>query len=149
MAYKFIASNDDKDFCSCCGKQGLKRVVWLEHTETTEISHYGTHCAALLMMPAKAKTAGDKSRIVEQAAMKALEQIRNSFLEKNNASSYWKTVYATGKDLIAAGVEKDFGFVSGKTDVFCNYVWPYQNFCKRANELGVTEEEYFKLKHGK
>lgn len=37
--------NDDKDFCECCGKNGLQRVVWIEDTETGEIKHFGTSCA--------------------------------------------------------------------------------------------------------
>lgn len=44
--YKVIGVNDDKDFCECCGKQGLKSVVWIENTETNEIKHFGSTCAA-------------------------------------------------------------------------------------------------------
>ena len=44
--YKVVGVNDDKDFCECCGRQGLKRVVWIEDTETQEIKHFGTTCAA-------------------------------------------------------------------------------------------------------
>ena len=44
--YKVVGVNDDKDFCECCGKQGLKRVVWIEDTETQEVKHFGTTCAA-------------------------------------------------------------------------------------------------------
>ena len=44
--YKVISVNDDKDFCECCGRQGLMRVVWIEDTETQEIKHFGTTCAA-------------------------------------------------------------------------------------------------------
>lgn len=44
--YKVLAVNDDKDFCECCGRQGLKQVVWIEDTETQEIKHFGTTCAA-------------------------------------------------------------------------------------------------------
>lgn len=29
----------------CCGKTGLKRVVWIEDTETLEVWHFGTSCA--------------------------------------------------------------------------------------------------------
>jgi len=43
--------NDEQSFCSCCGKQGLKRVVWIEDTETGDINHFGTSCAE---NPAKA-----------------------------------------------------------------------------------------------
>lgn len=49
--YKFLGVNDDREHCECCGKQGLKRVVWIEDTETGEIKHYGTTCAT---NPAKA-----------------------------------------------------------------------------------------------
>jgi hypothetical protein len=45
------AVNDDRDFCMCCGKSGLKKVVWIEDTETSQISHFGTTCAS---SPAKA-----------------------------------------------------------------------------------------------
>ncbi|EKY4113655.1 TPA: hypothetical protein ACGW3M_001005 [Pseudomonas aeruginosa] len=48
--YKLLGINDDKSFCECCGKKGLKKVVWIEDTETGEIRHFGTTCA---MSPAK------------------------------------------------------------------------------------------------
>ena len=37
--------NDEQESCSCCGKTGLKRVVWIEDTETGDINHFGTSCA--------------------------------------------------------------------------------------------------------
>ncbi|QOV06318.1 hypothetical protein CPT_Maja_098 [Burkholderia phage Maja] len=48
MSKRYIVRgvNDDRDFCECCGKKGLKRVVWIEDTETSEIKHFGTTCAA-------------------------------------------------------------------------------------------------------
>lgn len=44
--FKVLAVNDDRDFCECCGKNNLKRVVWIEDTETNVIQHFGTVCAA-------------------------------------------------------------------------------------------------------
>jgi len=44
--FKVLGINDDKSFCECCGKDGLQRVVWIEDTETGEIKHFGTTCAA-------------------------------------------------------------------------------------------------------
>ena len=41
-----VGVNDERDFCECCGRTGLKRVVWIEDTETQEIKHFGTTCAA-------------------------------------------------------------------------------------------------------
>lgn len=53
MASRFVVKgvNDEQNFCSCCGKTGLKRVVWIEDTETGVVSHFGTTCAD---SPAKA-----------------------------------------------------------------------------------------------
>lgn len=42
--------NDNRDFCECCGKSGLQRVVWIFDNETHEEKHFGTSCA---MKPAK------------------------------------------------------------------------------------------------
>lgn len=41
---KIIAINDRESSCQCCGKTGLKRVVWVEKS-CGEICHYGTTCA--------------------------------------------------------------------------------------------------------
>ena len=49
--FKVLGVNDDMDFCECCGKQNLARVVWIENPETGKIQHFGTVCAA---NPAKA-----------------------------------------------------------------------------------------------
>lgn len=44
-AYKVLGVNDERDTCECCGKTGLKRVVWIENTETNDIKCFGTTCA--------------------------------------------------------------------------------------------------------
>ena len=43
--FKILGINDDKSTCSCCGKQGLKKVVWIEDTETGSLDHFGVICA--------------------------------------------------------------------------------------------------------
>lgn len=43
--YEVLAVNDDRDFCECCGKEGLKKVVWIRNNETDEIKHFGVICA--------------------------------------------------------------------------------------------------------
>lgn len=35
---------DDQDFWQCCGRQGLKRVVWIEEGEIREVQHFGAVC---------------------------------------------------------------------------------------------------------
>ncbi len=42
---RVLGVNDDRDCCDCCGRQGLKKVVWLE-TAAGEVVAYGTGCAA-------------------------------------------------------------------------------------------------------
>jgi hypothetical protein len=48
--YQVLEITDAKDFCQCCGKKGLKLVVFIEDTETGEVKHFGTSCA---VAPAK------------------------------------------------------------------------------------------------
>lgn len=48
--YQLVAVNDTRDFCECCGRKGLKRVVWIVDLETGEEKHFGTTCA---MSPSK------------------------------------------------------------------------------------------------
>ncbi len=42
---RVLGVNDDRDSCDCCGRQGLKKVVWLE-TAAGEVVAYGVGCAA-------------------------------------------------------------------------------------------------------
>ena len=42
--FQVIAVNDSADFCECCGRKGLKRVVWVLDNETGEHKHFGTSC---------------------------------------------------------------------------------------------------------
>lgn len=44
--YQVLEVNDSRDFCECCGKTGLKRVVFIRDVETDEVKHFGTTCAA-------------------------------------------------------------------------------------------------------
>lgn len=69
--FKFLGINDDKSHCECCGKQGLKRVVWIEDCETNEIRHFGTTCA---MAPAKGFTLD----LEIKAEMRRLDEVQKS-----------------------------------------------------------------------
>ena len=81
--FQFLGVNDDRDFCECCGKQELKRVVWIEDLETGEVKHYGTTCAT---NPAKAfgvkvnkairNASANHDRWSREAAMQAWWMIR-------------------------------------------------------------------------
>lgn len=78
--------NDDRDFCMCCGKTGLKRVVWIEDSETQEVRHYGVVCAT---NPAKAF--GLKKEISE--ALQSFKRREQAML----ASAYRRYKAAGGK----------------------------------------------------
>ena len=73
MAGRFTVKgiNDEQSFCSCCGKQNLKRVVWIEDTETGEINHFGTNCAE---NPAKAFGVTSEIRKAVKAYDKAAKE---------------------------------------------------------------------------
>ena len=44
--FTFLGINSDKDFCTCCGKSDLSKVVWFEDNTTGEIIHVGTTCGS-------------------------------------------------------------------------------------------------------
>lgn len=43
--FEVVGINDKRDYCECCGKKNLARVVWIRDTETDEVKHFGTVCA--------------------------------------------------------------------------------------------------------
>ncbi|OLP04563.1 hypothetical protein [Rhodoferax antarcticus] len=43
--YSVVEVSDSKSFCQCCGKTGLKRVVFIADSETGEVRHFGSTCA--------------------------------------------------------------------------------------------------------
>lgn len=72
--YQFLGVNDDRDFCECCGKVDLKRVVWIEDLEEGTIKHFGVVCA---QNPAKAF--GNKvSASIRSAATNFDRRVRES-----------------------------------------------------------------------
>lgn len=71
--YRVLGVNDDIDYCDCCGKQNLKKVVWIEDTETGAIDHFGEVCAK---NPAKAFGANIKAEIKD--AVKTWKQIEDA-----------------------------------------------------------------------
>ena len=90
--FKVLAVNDDRDFCECCGKTGLKKVVWIENTETGVIQHFGTSCAAA---PAK----GFESDKEIKAAVRKFEDIvRGCAMVATHQYRAAGGLYVTGKD---------------------------------------------------
>ena len=64
--FEVMGINDDQDSCQCCGKRGLKRVVWILDHVSGELKHFGTTC---VLAPAK----GFDVRVQVQAALEAFK----------------------------------------------------------------------------
>lgn len=82
--YRVLGVNDDSDTCECCGKTGLKRVVWIESLETGLVQHFGVVCAAnpakafgLKREIDKAVRADDKARQEAERKARYDEQMRD------------------------------------------------------------------------
>lgn len=71
--YKVLGINDDQESCDCCGKQGLKRVVWIEDTETGAVMAFGTTCA---LKPSKGFGRDTETNI--KKAIRAFDQWQQS-----------------------------------------------------------------------
>ncbi len=106
--FKVLGVNDDKDFCECCGKTGLKRVVWIEDSETGKLQHFGVVCAA---NPAKAFNlqAEIKSAIADyQTAQQNYWRLAHAIYRKagGNYVSNGIPLYEKGGGVVPADAEK-------------------------------------------
>lgn len=66
--YEVMGVTDDRHHCECCGRQGLKRVVWIRDIETDEVRHFGTTCA----------TSPSKAFGVNEQVKRAVREFENS-----------------------------------------------------------------------
>ncbi|WMD24010.1 hypothetical protein RAS12_30730 (plasmid) [Achromobacter seleniivolatilans] len=76
--FAVLGVTDDRDFCRCCGRQGLKRVVWIEDRESGAVQHFGTTCAT-----APAKSFGVALGV--KAAIARFEDAQRLFWTRVNA----------------------------------------------------------------
>lgn len=89
--FQVLAVNDEKDFCECCGKKNLKRVVFVRDTETDEVKHFGTSCA---VAPAKGFN-------IEKEVKAAIER-QSSYEKTLNALTHYAYRDAGGKHVAKA-----------------------------------------------
>jgi hypothetical protein len=81
--YRILGINDDTDTCECCGKTGLKRVVWIatvsEGGFVSEPVPHGTTCAYTKINGRKPHTVAkaENSLLAKQAEDKA--QMRSDY----------------------------------------------------------------------
>lgn len=73
--YRCLAVNDEQSTCCCCGRKGLRRVVWLLDNENPddEPAHYGTTCAAHLLLGRLPDEPKPKVAAADRAIAEALE----------------------------------------------------------------------------
>lgn len=91
-ALRVVGVNDDADFCTCCGRVGLKRVVWIADSDFPgSPSHYGTTCAGKVM-----GWKGTKTSMDNKAA-----QLAREYQEGVNAAS--RVVRILAGDVVRVG----------------------------------------------
>lgn len=109
-AFKVLGVNDDSDTCDCCGKTGLKKVVWIEETLSGAINKFGVVCAA---NPAKAFGLKSEIKSAESGWKRTLDHAwRLAHAEYRKAGGKYQSngiplnegggVEATDKEQIAA-----------------------------------------------
>ena len=73
---KILGISDDQESCCCCGRTGLKRVVYIEDMETGDVAWFGVVCAtkkmgALFGTPAKIEAAAKTAAAERAEAIRA------------------------------------------------------------------------------
>lgn len=111
--YQVLSINDDQDFCECCGRKGLKRVVFIRDTETDETKHFGTTCA---MSPVKGfgidkeikaaiKRADDRVKTLSYLSYHEYKRAGGTYVANDDGAS-WRVadqaLYATCRAAIEA-----------------------------------------------
>lgn len=113
QSYKVMGINDDEDYCSCCGKEGLKRVVWIAPMDTDgnvegEAAPYGTTCAAYMLKIAPEKGVRATASIERKIETQLLETV-NARIQEIRAG--WKQ-FDSGKGIMLVPPSMD---CTGKT----------------------------------
>lgn len=84
--YKFCGCDDRADYCTCCGKQDLKMVVWLME-EGGIPEPYGVVCAARILGYSRPSDKETKARVLSEKkaaileAQKQIEQAREALIQ--------------------------------------------------------------------
>lgn len=108
--YLYRGCNDEADTCSCCGRTGLKRVVWLEEADGGEAAPYGTTCAALLLTGRKLNRS-EAEKAVDAAFADACHKIvarwraadASAWAVERHANAYGvDCFYIAGEEIVAS-----------------------------------------------
>lgn len=110
--FKLVGTNDDANSCCCCGREGLKRVMWLvpldcDGNPEGEAEHFGTSCAARMLGWGHPTSATTKRKLESEGVSAAETTIRLAIekVRKDNCSlcNGMFFVLTTDMDAIAAG----------------------------------------------
>lgn len=102
--YRIKGINSDTDTCECCGRTGLKRVVWLAPVvDDTEYdpAAYGSSCAAVVM--GRGREAGRK---VVDEALAANRAARIAAAERAERAAWYAELAEAldaGRDYVGQG----------------------------------------------
>jgi hypothetical protein len=95
--YRYLGTDDEASTCSCCGKRGLKRVVWLaeldeDGNEAGEAAHYGTTCAGHLLRGGLGKkpTVSQANDVIAHAKARSKAQFHDEFSQALDATAHLK-----------------------------------------------------------
>lgn len=104
--FRMVGINDDASECSCCGRQGLKRVVWLMPLDVDgnpegDAAPYGTSCAATLMGYAYPKSSASKRKIEAEAVMAMRQTVEDAVTGIRKAHMTRLGAYFVLNDLVA------------------------------------------------
>lgn len=116
--------NDERDTCECCGKTGLKRVVWIEDTETNEIKCFGTTCA---IQPAKGF---DCQKEIKTAVNRAVRDARD------RQQAIWTFAYKAYRKAGGSWIKTDDGEKQTQPEL-------YAECLKMAEEHRAKYESWF------
>ena len=113
--YRIVGINDDQDSCLCCGRTGLKRVVWMipldvDGNADGTPEHYGTSCAARIAGYAYPTSAAAKRKIESAAWDAAYKTIQEHIdkIRKENCMLVFRSESPVGRFYIGKDRQADY-----------------------------------------
>jgi len=122
---KILGINDDVSTCQCCGKTGLKRVVWLDLEDGSDPVAYGTSCAGMALYGRKNQT-NTKLAMSRASAIEFLRQMFIKYADKDRAERREQAIQETA---MSTGYAFRSGIVNnaGKVRILPPWVQPQGN----------------------
>lgn len=106
--FKIVGINSEVETCECCGKTGLKRVVWLDQLDadgnlTGDVVAYGVNCAARVLGYNQKNTKAQNERKINDQMIEDKAEIRKTYFQtecmlvpSNNGNVFIEKKYRLG-----------------------------------------------------